>query len=90
MARRIPESGLPAEVPGCGENEGGRIRLSALPAYQGSPRSETTQSNSRDRRRQFTLKSHGWYPKDWVPVEKRREDWYPVRLFVPTRNRLFQ
>jgi hypothetical protein len=53
------------------------IRALPLSACQGPPRSETTESDSRELGRQSKLKSHGWSPEDWVPVEKWREDWYP-------------
>jgi hypothetical protein len=54
----------------------------ALPVYQGTPRFEIVQSNSLNCGRYSKLKSHGWSPEDWVPIEQRREDRYPVRIFV--------
>jgi hypothetical protein len=71
------------------DKEAAEIRRRSLPANQGSPRFETVQSSSRAQDRQSRVPMHGLLPKGWVPAKRRREGWYPVRVFVTgPRNRL--
>jgi hypothetical protein len=79
MAGRVPKPS-PLKLPVVGKTKEGGSGNAALPAYQGSPRSRPRDQTREIVAGSFKLDPHGWSPEDWVPIEKRREDWYPVRI----------